>query len=61
MDVIEDVKVAVTKGAFDDEVQSDDHDSAEDLEPYQLAEFNNLIIADKQKQRKLSKKEPEKQ
>lgn len=60
MDIIEDVKVAVAKGGFDDDVESDDYDSDEDLEPYQLAEFNNLVIADKQKQRKLSKKEPEK-
>ena len=31
LDVIEEVKVAVSKGNFDDDVESDDHDSAEDL------------------------------
>jgi hypothetical protein len=44
--------VSVSKGNFDDDVESDDHDSAEDLEPYQLSEFNNLVILGRQRQRK---------
>ena len=56
LDVIEEVKVAVHKGGFDDDIESDDHDSAEDLELYQMNEFNNLVIAGKQRQRKAERK-----
>lgn len=52
LDVIEQVKVVVNKGTFDDDVSSDDHDSAEDLQPYQLSEFNNLVILGRQRQRR---------
>ena len=36
LDLIEEVKVAVSKAPFDDDLESDDHDSDEDLEQYQL-------------------------
>ena len=35
--MIEEVRVAVSKAPFDDDVESDDHDSDEDLEQYQLS------------------------
>jgi hypothetical protein len=56
LDVIEEVKVSAKQGNLDEDVESDDHDSAEDLEHYQLNEFNNLVVAGRERLRKAERR-----
>lgn len=53
LDLIDEVKVISSKMGFEEEADSDEHDSAEDLEPYQLSEFNQLVVSGRQRQRNM--------
>ncbi len=48
------IKVNANK-VVDAQISSDDHDDAENLQSFKLAEFNNLIVQNAQKERLMSK------
>ena len=51
LELLEEVKQSCNPRNFEEEVDSDDHDEEEDMEPYKMREFTSGVVREKQKQK----------